>query len=146
MVDSAVLVADPSGLRQSFVELLANGFGLGPLARLCALAEAVSVDLAADPFGTVTPAAGAILRKFAASRVAGKDGKQHRAPTSSGEIARCLGLGQKGATYKSRTKLRAHLPLEDKLLRISNLKLVEAAGVEPVSGTENTQVTDIENA
>jgi len=36
--------------------------------------------------------------------------------------------------------------LEDKLLKISNLELVEAAGVEPVIGTEDAQVTDTENA
>jgi hypothetical protein len=84
--------------------LLANGFGLSPLAGLGALAKVVSVDLAADPFGTVAPAAGAIPREFAASGMAGEDRKQHRAPTSSGEIARRFGLGQKGATYKSSTK------------------------------------------
>jgi hypothetical protein len=33
-----------------------------------------------------------------------------------------------------------------KLLNIKCLMLVEAAGVEPAIGTENTQVTDSENA
>ncbi len=42
---------------------------------LGALAKVVTVDLAAHPLGAVAPAAGAILRKIAASRVASKDGK-----------------------------------------------------------------------
>ena len=43
--------------------------------------------------------------------MAGKDGKQHQAPTSSGEIARRTKVGQKGATYRLRTKLRAEFTL-----------------------------------
>ena len=58
--------------------------GLGPLPGSGALAKVVSVYLAADPLGAVAPTAGAVLRKLAAGGVAGKDGKQHRAPTSSG--------------------------------------------------------------
>ncbi len=50
---------------------------------LGALAKVVTVDLAAHPLGAVAPAAGAILRKIAASRVASKDGK-HPAQSAIG--------------------------------------------------------------
>jgi hypothetical protein len=62
--------------------------------------------------------------------VAGKDRKQHRAPTSSGEIARKTEVGQRAQRTNYVQNCASILPLEDKLLKISNLELVEAAGVE----------------
>jgi len=78
--------------------------------------------------------------------VAGKDRKQHRAPTSSGEIARRTEVGQKAQRTNYVQNCASILPVEDKLLKISNLELVEAAGVEPAISVENTQLTDFENA
>ncbi len=65
--------------------------------------------------------------------MAGKDRKQHRAPTSSGEIARRTEVGQRAQRTNYVQNCAPVLPLEDKLLKISNLELVEAAGVEPAS-------------
>ena len=65
--------------------------------------------------------------------MAGKDRKQHRAPTSSGEIARRTEVGQRAQRTNYVQNCASVLPLEDKLLKISNLELVEAAGVEPAS-------------
>ena len=92
-------------LGQSLLKLEATGFGFGPLAGLGALAKVVAVHLPADPLRTVAPSAGAVLREFAAGSMAGKDGKQHRAPTSDSEIARRTEVGQTGRnvqiTYKT---------------------------------------------
>jgi hypothetical protein len=55
-------------------------------------------------------------------------------------------VGQKAQRTNYVQNCASSLPMEDKLLKMSNLELVEAAGVEPVISTENTQVTDTENA
>ena len=65
--------------------------------------------------------------------MAGKDRKQHRAPTSSGEIAREMEVGQRAQRTNYVQNRASILTLQDKLLKISNLELVEAAGVEPAS-------------
>lgn len=129
-------------LDERLLKLDAHFFGLGPLSGFGALAKVVSVDLAADPFGAVAAAAGTVSRKSAAGGVAGKDRKQHRAPTSSGEIARGTEVGQRAQRTNYVQNCASILPLEDKLLKISNLELVEAAGVEPDISVENTQLTD----
>src|ERR1700744_3823997 len=117
-------------LGQSLLKLEPTGFGLGPLAGLGALAKVVAVHLPADPLRTVAPPAGAVLRKLAAGGVAGKDGKQHRAPTS--EVR--LPAERKSVKRAQRTNhvqnCASLLAFEDKLLKTSSLKLVEAAGVE----------------
>ncbi len=118
---------------QCFFERDAEFFSRGPLSGFGALAKVISVDLAADPFGAVAAAAGAVSRKSAAGGVAGKDRKQHRAPTSSGEIARKMEVGQKAQRTNYVQNCTSILPMEGKLLKISNLELVEAAGVEPAS-------------
>ena len=73
--------------------------------------------------------------------MAGKDRKQHRAPTSSGEIARRTEVGQRAQRTNYVQNCASVLPLEDKLLKISNLELVEAAGVEPASEIEVSRET-----
>jgi hypothetical protein len=110
------------------------------------MAKVVSIDLATDPLGTIAAATGAVSRKSAAGGVAGKDGKQHRAPTSSGEIARRTEVGQRAQRTNYVQNCVFVLPLEDKLLKISNLGLVEAAGFEPDIGVENAQLIDSGNA
>ena len=74
--------------------------------------------------------------------MAGKDGKQHQAPTSSGEIARKTEVGQRAQRTNYVQNCASILPLEDKLLIIINLELVEAAGVELPNRIDNKQLID----
>ena len=57
----------------------------------------------------IAPSAGAVLREFAAGSMAGKDGKQHRAPLQTVRLPAERKSVKRGATYKSRTKLRVRL-------------------------------------
>ena len=74
--------------------------------------------------------------------MAGKDRKQHRAPTSSGEIARKTEVGQRAQRTSYVQNCALILPLEDKLLKISNLELVEAAGVGLKTRVEDRQLIE----
>jgi hypothetical protein len=59
-------------------------------------------------------------------------------------MARGTEVVQKGTTYKQRTKLLTNFLLQFKLLKISNLKLVEAAGVGQAPQPQSKQLIDSE--
>src|SRR5882757_4819360 len=81
----------------------------------------------------VAPTAGTVLREFAADGVAGKGGKQHRAPTSEVRLPAGTNSVKRAQRTNYVQKRASKLTLEDKKLKINNLNLVEAAGVEPAS-------------
>jgi len=68
-----------------------------------------------------------------------KAGKWRRLP--SGEIARRTEVGQRAQRTNDLQNCASIFPWEDKLLKISNLGLVEAAGVEPASEIVVSQET-----
>ncbi len=118
---------------ERLLKLAAHSVRLGPLAGLGTLAKGISVDLATDRPKAVATSAGTVSPKSASDGVAGKGRKLDWRSAYSNEMARGTEVVQKGTTYKLRTKLLTNFLLQFKLLKISNLKLVEAAGVEPAS-------------
>ena len=94
-----------------------------------AQADEFAVVRSPYPFGAVAAAPEFVAVVFTVCGVTGVDG-QHRAPTSSGEIARRMEVGQKAQRTNYVQNCASILPVEDKLLKTSNLELVEAAGVE----------------